>query len=239
LHSTQLTLPLVAAAPSSHRLLRIGNRTYTLRIARHPRARRYLLRVAGDGAVRLTVPRGAAIAAGLRFAERQGAWIERERLRLSRRLAPLTGGSIVWFRGREEPLVVTDREVRCGPESIVIVSPDVDVRSAVEAHFRKLAAAELPPQCLALARQHGLSVAAVSVRNQQSRWGACSSHRVITLNWRLVQMPPPVTEYIVLHELMHLRQPNHSRRFWREVDTVCPHWRASERWLRTHGKEIL
>jgi predicted metal-dependent hydrolase len=52
-------------------------------------------------------------------------------------------------------------------------------------------------------------------------------------------MPPPVAEYVLLHELMHLRQPNHSRRFWREVERVCPTWREHERWLRKHGREIL
>jgi predicted metal-dependent hydrolase len=79
----------------------------------------------------------------------------------------------------------------------------------------------------------------VRVRDQQSRWGACSGKGAITLNWRLVQMPPDVADYVMLHELAHLRQPNHSRRFWREVDRLCPSWRDAERWLRAHGRELL
>ena len=79
----------------------------------------------------------------------------------------------------------------------------------------------------------------MSVRNQRSRWGACSPRRVITLNWRLVQMPPSASDYVILHELMHLRQAIHSRRFWREVDQVCSWWREAERWLRRYGREIL
>jgi predicted metal-dependent hydrolase len=239
LHSAQLILPLVSPSSSTPRLLRIGPRTYNLEIARHPRARRYLLRVGRDGTVRLTVPRGAAIAAGLRFAARQGPWIERERLRQSRRHAPWTNGSVVWFRGRQEQLIVDGRYVHCGPASIAMSRAGADLRDVVETHMRAVAKLELPSQCLELAKLHGLDVAKVSVRNQQSRWGACSSRRVITLNWRLVQMPPAVAEYIVLHELMHLRQANHSRRFWREVDAVCAHWRDSERWLRTHGRQLI
>ena len=189
--------------------------------------------------MRLTVPRGAAIADGLQFAARQRDWIERERLRQGRRTAPWEHGSIVWFRGCEERLIVGDDRVTCGTETVVLDPAQHDVRAAIESHFKLLAAAELPARCLELAANHGLRVTRVAVRNQKSRWGACSSKRVITLNWRLVQMPISVAEYILLHELMHLRQPNHSRRFWREVEAVCPYWRDSERWLRRYGKEIL
>jgi predicted metal-dependent hydrolase len=78
----------------------------------------------------------------------------------------------------------------------------------------------------------------VTVRNQRSRWGACSPSRAISLNWRLIQMPPSVSDYVIFHELMHLKQPNHSRRFWREVEKVCAWWREAERWLRKHGREL-
>ena len=79
----------------------------------------------------------------------------------------------------------------------------------------------------------------VSVRNQRSRWGSCSTRGTIALNWRLIQMPPDVSDYVILHELAHRRQPNHSTRFWREVEALCPWWREAERWLRKHGKELL
>jgi predicted metal-dependent hydrolase len=105
--------------------------------------------------------------------------------------------------------------------------------------LKLLAARELVPRCLALARQCGVDVARVSVRDQRSRWGACSSRGVITLNWRLIQMPPEVSDYVIFHELMHRRQPNHSIRFWREVQGVCPGWRDAERWLRKHGRDLM
>ena len=85
----------------------------------------------------------------------------------------------------------------------------------------------------------GVPVARVSVRNQRARWGACSSAGVITLNWRLLQTPPMVSDYVIFHELMHRRQPNHSRRFWKEVASVCPWWREAERWIRQNGRTIL
>jgi hypothetical protein len=235
----QLPLPLLSARDPARRSLVIAGHPYDVTIVRHRRARRYLLRVTGDGMLRLTVPRGASIAGGLRFAAAQGAWIARERARQQRRAAPWSHGSLVRFRGREERLRIEGATLWCGPECIPLRSPSADPRAIVEAHFRTLASRELPARCLEFAAAHRLEVARVVVRNQRSRWGSCSPRGVIALNWRLIQMPPSVSDYILLHELMHLRQANHSRRFWREVDVVCPDWRESERWLRRHGRELM
>jgi predicted metal-dependent hydrolase len=234
----QLRLPLKSLAKTGRRVL-VRGRIYEVRIARHRRARRYLLRVCRDGALRLTVPRGASIGEGLKFVERQADWIDRERTRQSARAKPWGHGTLVLFRGRVESLEVESISVVCGPERISLADGDQDIRAAVEAHFLSIATDELPTRCLEFATRHALSVSRVAVRNQRSRWGACSSRGVITLNWRLVQMPPDVSDYILLHELMHLRQANHSPRFWRQVDAVCPDWRTAERWLQRHGRDLI
>jgi hypothetical protein len=109
----------------------------------------------------------------------------------------------------------------------------------VDTDLRAKAAAELPPQLLALAALHGLSVTRVTIRNQRSRWGSCSARGHITLNFRLMLMPAEVREYILIHELMHLRQANHSRRFWRLVEAACPGFRDAERWLKKHGATLF
>src|SRR5204863_4816961 len=109
----------------------------------------------------------------------------------------------------------------------------------VDRELRAKAAAELPPRLLALAARHGLTVNRVTIRNQRSRWGSCSSRGHITLNFRLMLMPPEVREYILIHELMHLKQANHSRKFWRLVEAACPGFRDCERWLRRHGSSLF
>ena len=109
----------------------------------------------------------------------------------------------------------------------------------VEKALRQQAARELTPQLLALAAIHGLEVRRVSIRNQRSRWGSCSPRGHIALNYRLVLMPPEVREYILIHELMHLKQANHSIRFWRLVEAACPAFREAERWLRAHGPSLM
>ncbi|HVW06104.1 MAG TPA: SprT family zinc-dependent metalloprotease [Vicinamibacterales bacterium] len=237
--SVQLRLPWSAPVrrASARRELAIDGRVFPIVIARHRWARRYVLRVTADGQLRVTVPRGASIAGGLAFAEREAAWIAREWATVQARTT-WGDGTRVWYRGVLLTLSVEDVAVRVG-ETRVTCGPRQDVRAVLQAHWRAAATRELPSRCLALASEHGLSPASVRVRDQQSRWGACSGKGAITLNWRLVQMPPDVADYVMLHELAHLRQPNHSRRFWREVDRLCPSWRDAERWLRAHGRELL
>jgi len=108
-----------------------------------------------------------------------------------------------------------------------------------EAELRRRASKELPPALLALAAVHGISVSRVSVRNQRSRWGACSAGGSITLNWRLILVPDFAREYVMVHELMHRRELNHSERFWRHVAASCPRYEEARRWLLTEGQRLF
>ena len=103
----------------------------------------------------------------------------------------------------------------------------------VEARLRKLAGRRLPARLLELAGAHGFAVAGVNVRNQRTRWGSCAPSGRISLNWRLIQVPPAVCDYVLLHELTHLRHLNHSARFWRELARLCPHHTEARRWLKS------
>lgn len=116
--------------------------------------------------------------------------------------------------------------------------PDGPRREEQDALLRARARRELPAALLDLAAKHHVSVRRVSVRNQRSRWGACSPSGTITLNWRLIQTPDFVREYVLLHELMHRREMNHSRKFWRLVAAVCPRFEEARRWLRHEGKTL-
>ena len=110
-----------------------------------------------------------------------------------------------------------------------------DLRTQVEEKLWELAGNELPARVGELAAQHGLRVSRVSVRNQRSRWGSCSAKGVISLNWRLIQTPEFVRDYIIVHELMHLREMNHSSRFWKLVHEAFPQTQAAEQWLKLHA----
>lgn len=104
---------------------------------------------------------------------------------------------------------------------------------------RELAKTELPAMLIELAREHGITVTRISIRNQRSRWGACSARGAITLNWRLMLVPDFVREYVMIHELMHRRELNHSKRFWGHVRAACPRYREARQWLLTEGQRLF
>lgn len=211
-----------------------------LLFVRNPRARRYVLRLRPDGTARVTVPRGGSWVEARRFVARNMTWLQRQTLAARpMERAPWLVGSEILFRGEAVKILAGldgTREVTFADQTVRISDGEPDCRPALERHLHRLAAAVLPPRVFQFAQEHGLKVERVTVRNQKSRWGSCSRRGTVSLNWRLLQAPDFVADYILLHELMHLRQMNHSQKFWQEVEQVCPDFRTAERWLKAHAR---
>ena len=219
---------------------------FSIEFVRIRRARRYIVRVRHDGSVRVTIPRGGSRAEGARFLQRQSKWIEQERARvLAAHVTPswtdgatmMLRGELVNLRMRHEPQ--GRATIHYGDRTVALSRPDAGIRGCIEADLRGLAREEIGRRLYELAAQHQLVVTGFTIRNQRSRWGSCSRTGRIALNYRLIQMPPAVSDYVVLHELMHLKEQNHSRRFWRLVESACPDFRQAEKWLRRHGPGLL
>jgi predicted metal-dependent hydrolase len=108
-----------------------------------------------------------------------------------------------------------------------------------ETGLRAQAQHELPARIRELAAEHGVTgLARVSIRNQRTRWGSCGHGGHITLNWRLLLMPPSVRDYVLIHELMHLRRLDHSPAYWRLVAEACPWYTEARAWLRVNGRTL-
>jgi len=200
----QPALPFEQASPDTpNPKSRIPNPD--LVFTRHPRARRYIIRVADDGTVRVTLPRWGSKREARGFADRERAWIEKQVRQLEE------------DRERRTPNGATDEGgLTCEAEH------------ALRARARR----ELPLRLLELAAQHGLTVSRISIRNQRWRWGSCNRGGHICLNWRLVTMPAPVRDYVLIHELMHLKRMDHSPKFWKLVAAACPGYQDARRWLQ-------
>jgi predicted metal-dependent hydrolase len=231
--------------PAPHTFLSVNGRQLPLDLVRHPRARRYVLRLRPDSTVRVTIPRGGSVRQAREFAEGHRAWLENQLHKLAKRPPHPREwrlGGEVWLRGEpvkiEEAIDEGSGLIRFGPERLRAVEVTGDLRPIIERHLWKLATQELPPRVVELAAREQLSVRRVTVRNQRTRWGSCSRLSVISLNWRLVQVPPFVRDYVILHELCHLRHMNHSPRFWAEVARICPDHLPAEHWLRTHAVRL-
>jgi predicted metal-dependent hydrolase len=217
-----------------------------LLFVRNARARRYILRVLPDGTARVTIPRRGSRKEAERFAATHHAWIEQQRQRRLRVRTRQTPGwrdpQTVLLRGASLTVhrVVDARGVALQIGEVRVPLPErSDPASALARHLRRTASEELPARLLELASSHRLHVSRITVRDQRTRWGSCSARGAISLNWRLIQMPDRVRDYVLLHELMHLKEANHSRRFWRLVGAVCPDYQESRRWLRTHETLLL
>jgi hypothetical protein len=170
------------------------------------------------------------------------SWLEKQLLRHALRPIgpkPWLLNTEILFRGENVRLQPAPGEqagiIGFGSETLRVSDPAADLRPAIERHLWRLSARELPARVLELAAVHQFTIRRVTVRNQRSRWGSCSRKATISLNWRLIQAPAFVSDYIILHELAHLKEMNHSRRFWREVARLCCDFARAEKWLKAHG----
>jgi predicted metal-dependent hydrolase len=236
-------MPATEPHPPEARL--VDGQTVRIVFLRHPQARFYRLTLQRDGVFRCTIPQRGSRPEAEAFVVRHHPWmLARLQARATRPGTPLEWrlGTPVWFRG--EPIEITHAQdgpfLQLGPLRIPQPLPDeTNLRPRIEAALRAMARVELPPRTRELASIHKLKVNAVHVRNQRSRWGSCSGRKTISLNWRLIQLPPEIADYIILHELAHLTHLNHSERFWEEVARLYPDYPFAEHWLKTHGERLL
>ena len=237
--------PAATAAPAPRPAVPPASGGREVVLERSPRARNYRLTLRRDGTAVATIPAGGSEREALRFVEQHRGWLERARERQRRRPRSaeiwVPGTHVLWRGEMTEVRVAAQGErpqVCLAADVFRVPRLDGDLRPTLEAHFARRARVELPARAWELAAVAGVDVRAVTVRNQRSRWGSCSANGTISLNWRLVQTPDHVRDYVIQHELMHLREMNHSARFWARVEEVCPGWREAERWIRRNGSLV-
>lgn len=243
--------PESGVPPARSMFVSTGTRELPLQFRQNHRARRYILRLNPDGSARVTIPRGGSIKGALDFARGCGPWLEKQLTRRAHANGPWTVGHQIPWKGKLEPITVTPSgepsspavgrnavyRIAFGDTVFSMRNEPGDLRPAVEKHVRKAAERELPLRVWALAAIHNAEVERVTIRDQRSRWGSCSRRRTISLNWRLIQCPSEVRDYIILHELAHLKHMDHSPSFWLEVRRLCPNYQCSEAWLKTTGRK--
>lgn len=218
---------------------------YLVRIRRHRQARRYTLRIhAATREVILTMPPRGSLREAKQFAHKHGGWIA-ARLRRLPEAAPFTDGAIVPLRGVGHRIVH-----RPGLRGTVWTEVDGDDRllcvagQAPHLHRRvsdflwRESKRDLDAASRRAATQLGVTIERISVRDQSSRWGSCSTTGVLSYSWRLILAPPFVLEYLAVHEVAHLVEMNHSPRFWRLVHRLCPDAQRAKLWLDRHGTDL-
>lgn len=228
---------------------------YLLR--RSLRARRLRVTVRHDATVVVTLPHRASVALAESFVAERSAWIARhvarfaaERERLADRPA-LGDGRMVPYAGQSHLVEVhplprgrrrsrVEHDDSAGP-TIRLWLAAADTRTPaqlLEAWLRAEARLAIERRVRVRATQLEVNPLHVAIRDQRSRWGSASRAGRLSFSWRLVQAPPAVLDYVVVHELAHLRVFGHSPRFWRVVLSIVPEADAARRWLRAHARDL-
>lgn len=226
-----------------------------LNIRHSARAKRLRL-VVKPAAVELVVPAGLGEAKALEFLKRHRPWVENKIAELRSRLAaqpvPQAFGTdtTVPFQGREVPVAI--REVRGlrsrveFDEGFLIAVPAGSpaqvgerAKAALFAWIKAWLRAEAARIAEHQARRHGLFPREIRIKQMKTRWGSCGPRHDINLNWLLAFSPPSVLEYVVVHELCHIRHRDHSAHFWGLVAEHLPGWMHERQWLKRHGGELL
>jgi len=218
-----------------------GGRTRALTVKRSAQARRMRLAVdPRDGTVRLTLPRRAALAPALKWAESQRVWIETALAALPHP-TPWGNGATFPFDGTTLTLewLAGPRTVRREGDRLVVGGPPELAPGRALRWLRAEAARRLEAETRALATQAGIEVGKVRIGDPRTRWGSCSSSGDIAYSWRLILAPPAVREATVAHELAHRIHMHHGPEFHEEVARLLGRDPKPERaWLKAHGAAL-
>ena len=216
---------------------------YLVRLRRHRQARRYTLRV--DTASRdvvLTMPPRGSLKEARDFAQKHGGWIAARLNRLPE-AAPFAHGIQVPLRGvmhriahrRTARGTVWTETGEGGEQLLCVAGAPPHLGRRIGDFLKREAKRELEAASRRHAARLGVTFRRVSVRDQSSRWGSCSNTGVLSFSWRLIMAPPFVLDYLAAHEVAHLVELNHSRRFWRLVERLYPDYARAKAWLDVHG----
>jgi predicted metal-dependent hydrolase len=212
---------------------------YTIR--RSERARRVRVSVDPEKGVEVVLPRRASERAAGRAVVELRPWIER-RLREveATRAAVAARGGTVPYLGADLRLVAEPGRTRVHRRADDLLVPAGDAHDALERWYRRMARREIAPRLDEAVAELGTSYSALTIRNQKTRWGSCSTTGAMSFNWRLLLAPDEeVLDYVVWHEACHLRVMDHSPRFWRLVARHMPGYERPRRWLRRHGGTLV
>jgi predicted metal-dependent hydrolase len=223
-------------------LLKIDGKSVEVILRADPRARRFIVKVdPATGQVVVVSPTSRSLERALEFARGEKEWIAGRLANVPPpvRLAP---GSEILFRG-------VDHLIRAGNGGRAPVwidrdapRPTIRVEGQPEHTPRRLldwlkreARRKIDERVWDYAEQLGVRPKRITIRDTTSRWGSCSSTRTLSFSWRLILAPPSVLDYVVAHEVSHLRELNHRPRFWRLVEILVPDIDKSQRWLSENG----
>ncbi len=199
-----------------------------------------------DGVVSITTPKRAALTDIESMIAKKSNWIKKQLLRQNDAKEQLNRsyneGEKLFYRGEQLTLIFQNnqKEIAIIKGEQLLLSANIErspenIRTIISDHFKKLAEKILIEKTELYAGRIGVGYKAIRVKSYKSRWGSCSTKGVISYNWRIIIAPDPVLDYIIIHELCHLIEHNHSPRFWALVEQFSPCYKQDRNWLCENG----
>ena len=210
-----------------------------VKILRNPRAKRATLTVSRvTGRATLSMPPEMPFAEARDFVDAHRNWLSK-RVNAAPDAEPFRFGMTIPFRGQDHRVAArTGRGVRVENGEIRVAASDDALPRVLERWLREQARMRLYERSTAHAAALGVTFSKLSVKDTRSRWGSCSSAGALSYSWRVILAPDEALDYLAAHEVAHLREMNHSARFWAHVEHLCPDYQYHRDWFRIHGAEL-
>ncbi len=231
------------------RNISLDGQTVSYTLKRSPRARCARLEIRQTTGLTLVIPRYYDGAQIYELLEKKKRWILNNLTKCYRLKPPkingLQDGDSIPYLGGELYLEVQKNEgcedsaqIKNNKLIIGVGNRNHKLELILEQWYRAQAAELLTEKVEQISAELGLKYNRITIRGQRSRWASCSCQRNLSFNWKLMMTPEPVVDYVIIHELLHLKEMNHAKRFWKLVAEHCPDWRERRRWLEEHEAEL-
>lgn len=229
-------------------LLEIDGANVDVRIVENPRTSRLTLRLVPASktgeSLKVTVPPGTPEQEVDDFLEKNRNWAAARLSRLPQ-VQKIEEGATIPFRGVPHKIVHSGKKrgivsigmEEDGPVIRVHGNPDFVTRRVAD-FLKRQAKQDLTKAVAHYSEALGVKAKSITMRDTTSRWGSCSSSGALNFSWRIILAPPEVLNYLAAHEVAHLREMNHSDRFWTLVEQICPDMNSQKSWLRVHGAKL-
>ncbi|MFC1861286.1 M48 family metallopeptidase [Chloroflexota bacterium] len=229
----------------------LGGQSIWYTIKHSTRARYVRLEIRQGMGLTIVIPESYEIKQLPELLERKKGWIldKLSKYGGAKSLSAVNGlksGDYIPYLGRDLELLIRQNNHRADSvrleENGLVVSisfTDNRLNLMLEGWYRTQAARLIGKRVFELSNQLGVTYNWLIMRGQKTRWGSCSQNGTLSFNWRMIMAPEPVIDYVIIHELSHRKEMNHTRQFWKLVAEQCPQWREHRKWLKEHGADLM
>lgn len=226
----------------------INNQQLPIVIKNHHAAKRLVLRYSSAKAcVLLTLPRRVSVNSGLKFVEKNRDWLESQLKKLAHEKENYGHADDIYVDGAQIPVLgknitikhIGGRGLAYAENGFLYVHGGEEfLKRRVQLWLKNKCEEAIVEHSKKFSEQLNVRINKITLRDTSSRWGSCSHSGNLSFSWRLVFAPAEVLEYVVAHEVAHMKQHNHSPAFWAVVFSICPNWQQQRKWLKTHGRML-